>query len=173
MNDRLDETIEDSGDPNEPRRENIIPVIEEELVTDTRAVKTGSVRVQKHVETRVREIDLPLLRENVDVKRVPVNRVVDAEPPVRRSGDTVIVPVVEEELIVTKRLVLKEELHIVKHRTMEHKKKRGHVGTRAGRSTKAGCSRPRHRVLPERADAAGKDYAPAEEATRWDGQVNA
>jgi len=123
MNDTLDETIEDSGDPNEPRRENIIPVIEEELVTDTRAVKTGSVRVQKHVETRVREIDLPLLRENVDVKRVPVNRVVDAEPPVRRSGDTVIVPVVEEELIVTERLVLKEELHIVKHRTMEHKKK--------------------------------------------------
>src|SRR4051812_43904021 len=109
----------DAKDTVDAGTERIIPVIEDQLVVDTRAVKTGSVRIQKHVEKRVREIDLPLLRETVDVKRVPVNRVVPEEPPVRKSGDSIIIPVVEEELIVTKRLVLKEELHIVKHRVNE------------------------------------------------------
>ena len=33
-------------------------------------------------------------------------------PPVRREGDVVIVPVMEEVLVVEKRLMLKEELHI-------------------------------------------------------------
>jgi stress response protein YsnF len=40
-------------------------------------------------------------------------------PPVRKKGGTVIVPVVEEELIVTKRLVLKEEIHLIKHSTKD------------------------------------------------------
>ena len=95
----------------------VIPVIEEELDTGTRAVKTGSVRVDKHVEKRIRRIHAPLLHEDVEVRRVPVNRVVEDIPPARRSGNTVIVPVVEEELVVTKRLVLKEEIHLIKRRT--------------------------------------------------------
>jgi len=45
--------------------------------------------------------------------------VVTEPPKVRRKGDTVIVPVVEEELVVTKRLVLKEEIHLMKRRTKE------------------------------------------------------
>jgi len=104
---------------NDPRTEAVIPVVEEELVADTRAVKTGSVRVQKHVEKSVYDVELPVLHENVDVKRVPINRVVKEAPATRKSGDTIIVPVVEEELVVTKRLVLKEEIHIVRHRTRE------------------------------------------------------
>jgi uncharacterized protein (TIGR02271 family) len=106
-------------DPNESGTAKIIPVVEEELVADISPVKTGSVRVQKHIEQRVREIDMPLLREDVEVRRVPINKVVEQEPAVRKSGDTIIVPVVEEELVITKRLVLKEELHLIKHRTKE------------------------------------------------------
>jgi len=95
----------------------VIPVIEEELATGTRAVKTGAVRVDKHVQKRTRRISAPLLHEDLEVRRVPVNREVTETPRVRRRGDTVIVPVVEEEMVVTKRLVLKEEIHIVKRRT--------------------------------------------------------
>jgi hypothetical protein len=40
-------------------------------------------------------------------------------PSIRRKGDTVIVPVVQEELVVTKRLVLKEEIHLIKHRARD------------------------------------------------------
>jgi stress response protein YsnF len=54
----------------------VIPVIEEEVVADARPVKTGAVRVDKHVETRIRRIDTPLLHEEVEGRHVPVNRVV-------------------------------------------------------------------------------------------------
>jgi uncharacterized protein (TIGR02271 family) len=40
-------------------------------------------------------------------------------PEAREEGDTLVIPVVEEELVVTKRLVLKEEIHLVKRRTTE------------------------------------------------------
>ena len=95
----------------------VIPVIEEEVVAGARAVKTGSVRVDKHVEKRIRTVAAPLIHEDVEIRRIPVNRVVTEAPPVRRKGSTVIVPVVEEELVVTKRLVLKEEIHLIKRRT--------------------------------------------------------
>jgi uncharacterized protein (TIGR02271 family) len=105
--------------PQEDTGEVVVPVIEEELQTGTRAVKTGSVRVDKHVEKRIRRVHAPLIHEDVEVRRVPVNRVVEQAPQARRRGDTVIVPVVEEELVVTKRLILKEEIHLIKRRTKD------------------------------------------------------
>jgi uncharacterized protein (TIGR02271 family) len=103
----------------EESEELVLPVIEEEIAAGVKAVKTGSVRVDKHVEKRLRKVEGPLLHEDVEVRRVPVNRVVTEPPAVRRKGDTVIVPVVEEELVVTKRLVLKEEIHLIKRRTKD------------------------------------------------------
>jgi len=97
----------------------VIPVIEEDVVPGVESVKTGGVRVVKHVEKRIRRIDTPLLHEDVEVRRVAVNRVVTEAPQVRKQGDTLIVPVVEEEIVVTKRLVLKEEIHLIKHRTTD------------------------------------------------------
>ena len=97
----------------------VVPVIEEEIAAGVKAVKTGSVRVDKHVEKRVRKVEGPLLHEDVEVRHVPVNRVVTEPPPVRRKGDTVIVPVLEEELVITKRLILKEEIHLITHRTKD------------------------------------------------------
>ncbi len=53
-----------------------------------------------------------LSHEHVVVERVAVGRVVDAVPPVRQEGDVTIMPVVEEELVLVRRLVLKEEVHL-------------------------------------------------------------
>ena len=104
----------------EPDREEVvIPVVEEEIDATTRAVKTGSVRVDKHVEKRFRRVEAPLLHENVEIRRVPLNRVVDVAPKTRRMGDTLIIPVVEEELVITKHLVLKEEIHLITRRTKD------------------------------------------------------
>jgi uncharacterized protein (TIGR02271 family) len=107
--------------PDQPDDEIVVPVVQEELVTGRRRVKTGSVRVHKRVEKTSRTVESPLMREHVEVKRVPVNRVVTTVPEVRSWGDSVIIPVVEEEIVVTKRLVLKEEIHLIKHRTQENK----------------------------------------------------
>jgi len=102
----------------------VVPVIEEEVAAGVKAVKTGSVRVDKHVEKRIRTIKAPLLHEDVEVRHVPINRVVTEAPRVRKKGDTVIVPVVEEELVVTKRLVLKEEIHLTKRATKDRFEKK-------------------------------------------------
>lgn len=60
-----------------------------------------------------------LSHEEVEVERVPVDREVSAMPAIREEGDVTIVPVVEEILVVERRLRLKEELHIRKVRRTE------------------------------------------------------
>jgi uncharacterized protein (TIGR02271 family) len=97
-----------------------VPIVDEEVVAKKRTIKTGSVRVQKYVDERVEKVSMPVFRETVEVRRVPVNRVVESVPEMRTDGGTTIIPVVEEELVVTKRLILKEEIYVTKRRTREN-----------------------------------------------------
>ena len=98
----------------------IIPVIEEELDVQKRVVETGKVRVTKVVHERESVIDEPLFRDEVEVERVLIDRVVDGPVSVRYEEDTMIVPIMEEVLVIEKRLILKEELHIRKRRVGTH-----------------------------------------------------
>lgn len=91
----------------------VIPVIAEELTVETRTVETGGVRVHKTVQEHQETVDPALLRETVSMETVEVNRFVDGPTPTnRQEGDTLIVPVLEERLVVEKRLFLKSEIHI-------------------------------------------------------------
>ncbi len=65
-------------------------------------------------------IDEPLFSEKVMVERVPANQYVDEPPQVRHEGDTMIIPVVEEHLVVKKRLFLVEELRVTKQIIESH-----------------------------------------------------
>lgn len=104
--------------PHTTREQAVIPVIEEELEVGKRRVETGSgARVVKTVEAREEVVDEPLTREDVSVERVAVNRAVDGPVAVRYEGDTMIVPVLEEVVIVEKRLMLKEEIRITRRKT--------------------------------------------------------
>lgn len=94
----------------------IVPVVTEELQVEKREVETGRVRIHKTVHERVETWDEPLVREEVQVERVPINQVVEGPIAVRHVGDTMIVPLLEEVLVVEKRLILKEELHITRRR---------------------------------------------------------
>jgi hypothetical protein len=58
----------------------------------------------------------PLFRENCDIKRVPIKRLLDKPVEPRQEGDTWIVPLMEEVLVLEKRLLLREELHITRRR---------------------------------------------------------
>jgi len=98
----------------------VVPVVAEELAVGRREVQTGRVRISKQVHERREEVDQPTVTEDVVVERVPVNGVVDAAPAPRQEGDTWIVPVTEEVVVVEKRLVLKEEVRITKRRTESH-----------------------------------------------------
>jgi len=94
-----------------------VPLYEEVLSVGKRTVEGDRVRVTTRVLEHQQTAEQDLDSEEVDVVRVPVGRPVDAVPDTRQEGDVLIVPIVEEELVVTKRLVLKEELHIRKRTT--------------------------------------------------------
>lgn len=98
----------------------VVPIIRERLNIRKHRIETGRVAIRKVVREHQEEIDLPLLREEVEVRRVPVGRAVAEPPKVRREGDELIVPVLEEVLVVQKRLVLREELRITRRR-IEHR----------------------------------------------------
>jgi uncharacterized protein (TIGR02271 family) len=62
-------------------------------------------------------INAPTFSETVEVEHVPRGEWIESIPQVRYEGQTMIIPVVEEVLVVEKRLRLREELHVTKRRT--------------------------------------------------------
>ncbi len=94
--------------------EEIVPVLSEELAVGKKPVPTGGVRVTRKVLEHEETVELPVLKERVDVRRVVVDREVDGPLPVRREGDTMIIPIVEEEIAVMKRYRLREEVHVTR-----------------------------------------------------------
>ncbi len=97
----------------------VVPVLREELRVDRREVEQGGVRVHKRVEEREEVVEQPTFREEVTVERVALGRPIDEAIGSRQEGDTLIIPVLEEMLVVEKRLVLKEEVRITKRRINE------------------------------------------------------
>jgi uncharacterized protein (TIGR02271 family) len=102
----------------------VIPVIKEKAVFGKQIVETGKVRISKRVSEHEKIIDEPLLHEEVSVERVSVNQVVDTPPEIRQEGDTMIIPVVEEQLVLKKQLFLIEELHVRKQVIKTHQPQR-------------------------------------------------
>jgi stress response protein YsnF len=97
----------------------VIALAEEEVRLDKRMVTTGKVRVRTIVDVETELAKATLDGETVEVTRVPINRIVDQAPGIRVEDNVTIIPVLEEVLIVEKRLVLKEEVHIRKLATTE------------------------------------------------------
>lgn len=92
-----------------------IPVIEEQVRVEKKIVENESIRIHKKVHTDDVLVEVPVISEQFEIERVPVNKYVDTPPAaVRHEGDTMIVPVLKE--VVVKRLVLVEELHIKKRK---------------------------------------------------------
>ena len=110
-----------SGTPGDPAADVVVgenvtlPVVEETARIEKRVVETGRVRVSTQTETVEQILRESLRSDDVAVTRVPVNRTLaegEAAPVVRTEGGVTIIPVLEEILVVEKRLVLKEEVHI-------------------------------------------------------------
>lgn len=85
---------------------------------------TGRVRLSRTVSEREEVIDEPLLRDDVHVRRVPIGREVDGPLDTRYEDDTLVVPVMREELVVARRWVLVEEIHVTRARGEERRPER-------------------------------------------------
>lgn len=105
----------ESGRPYNEKSQTI-PVVEEQLRVDKKVVESGKVHLSKRVVEDETSVTLPLTEESYDVERVPVNQVVD-EPPqaMRHEGNTTIIPVVREVLVVQKRYEIVEEIRLTKN----------------------------------------------------------
>ena len=110
-----------------------VPIVEERLDVQKRPTAAGEVLVHARVEETEERIPVSLAREEVEVQRVALNRVLDAaQPPpaTRTEGEWLIVPVIEDELVVQKRVVLREVVRIRTRRTIEQREVRDTVRRR-------------------------------------------
>jgi uncharacterized protein (TIGR02271 family) len=107
-----DEGVNQSrGDDLEDEDELRVQRSEEELAAGTREREAGQLKVRKRVRTDRESIEVPTRHEEVSVERVPV----EGEASEAEIGeDEVSVPVTEEEVVVGKRPVVKEEVRIRK-----------------------------------------------------------
>jgi uncharacterized protein (TIGR02271 family) len=96
-----------------------IELVEEELEFGKRQAERGRVVVRTHVEERDEVAEIELQQEDVSVERVPRGVPVEAQPRVRDEDGVLIIPVVEEQLVVTTRLILKEEIRITRRSRTE------------------------------------------------------
>ena len=96
-----------------------IPLLEEELSIATRNVETGRVRIRTVTDERTEFARAELFREAVEVERVPVDVDLDHVPQPWEDGDTLVIPIVEEILVVRKQLVVREELRVKRVRSAE------------------------------------------------------
>ena len=96
----------------------VIPVVSEELEVETHHVARGSVRVSTRVEIHDQTVETPFVHEEVVVEHIPVNTIVEGDAPqVKEEGDVLIIPVLEEVVVVEKRLMLRELVRVSKRRT--------------------------------------------------------
>jgi stress response protein YsnF len=98
----------------------IIPVVEERAVVGKRKKLAEGVRVRTTVHETQEVVDEPLVTEDIDVERTPLDRWVTAPVPIRHEGDVTIVTLVEEVVVVEKRLRATEEIRITKRRSVRH-----------------------------------------------------
>lgn len=95
----------------------VIPLAAETFTVEKHESITGVVRIHKSVTEHQETINAPTYSEAVEVERVQRGEWIEAVPQIRYEGQTMIIPVVEEVLVVEKRLRLREELRVTKRRT--------------------------------------------------------
>jgi uncharacterized protein (TIGR02271 family) len=89
-----------------------IPLVEERVSVEKREVETGRYRIKVRVEKRQDMVPAELSHDEVEIERIPMNQTLTQLPSVRLEGSTTVIPVVEEVVVMEKKLVLVEEIHV-------------------------------------------------------------
>ena len=118
-------TRPDDPDPRiaRERTTETLEIVEERARVDVVERVAGKVAVRTRTESVEESVDATLESVTADVERVTIDRYLEegeAVPRARQVGDTWILPVLEEVLVVEKRLLLKEEVHVTQRGEREH-----------------------------------------------------
>lgn len=96
----------------EDDRQIVLPLHAEEISVNKQRVVTGRVQISTVTREREQLVDELLTREYVEIERKPLGKAVARVPAVRKVGNTIVIPVMEEVLVVERRLILKEEIRV-------------------------------------------------------------
>jgi uncharacterized protein (TIGR02271 family) len=91
-----------------------VPLVEEQLSVAKREVETDRVRVRTVVDAEEVLVEETLSTGHVDITRIATDREVAAAPAPYEDGDALVISVVEERLVVKKRLFVVEELRVTR-----------------------------------------------------------
>jgi stress response protein YsnF len=98
--------------PSEPSAAPVIPLAAERLTIGRRRIDTARVIITTKTDHVPVVIDEVIQRDDVRIERVPVDRFIDKPAAPRYEGDVLVIPVMEEVIVVTRRLRLIEEVRI-------------------------------------------------------------
>ena len=99
--------------------ERTLELREEELIPHKEMREVGEVVIRTEIEEVPGRLEVEAFREEVEVEHVPVGQFVSERVQPWQEEDTLIVPVYEEQLVMVKRLVLREHLKIRRVRVAE------------------------------------------------------
>lgn len=97
---------------NHQHQKTVIPVVEEQVQVGKQVVESGTTRISKKVHEEEVTVNVPITYNEHDVERVAVNQFVESAPPIRYEGNTMIIPILEEVVVLEKRLRVVEELRV-------------------------------------------------------------
>src|SRR5262245_3385384 len=96
----------------------VVTIVAEALTVDAAQAARSRVRVSMRVESHEEVVEAPSVRDEVVITRVPVNKYVEGEvPTVRDENGVLVIPLIEEVTVVEKRLLIREEVHVSRHKT--------------------------------------------------------
>src|SRR5919199_3877796 len=90
----------------------VIELRQEELVPHTEMQEVGEARIRTWIQEVPARLEVDAYTEEVEVEHVPVGQVVSERKPPWQEDDVLIVPIYEEQLVVSKRLVLREQVRV-------------------------------------------------------------
>jgi len=105
-----DKPVEQTNDKDKDQV--VVPLHAEEVSVAKKRVVTGQVKVGTITRESEQLVEELLEQEHVEVERTAIGKQVDKAPPVREEGDTLIIPILEEIVVVERRLLLKEEIRV-------------------------------------------------------------
>ena len=109
----------------------VIPLARERLKIGRRRIDVARVIVKTFTETDPVVVDEMLNRDDLRIQRVPMDRFLDEPATPRYDRDVLVIPVMEEVVVVTKRLRLVEEIRV--HRRVVSRRHRERVLVRRQR----------------------------------------
>nr|WP_024966726.1 YsnF/AvaK domain-containing protein [Pantoea sp. IMH] len=114
------------GNKNAPQAEQaeraeIMPLAEEEVTLSKQREVDSRLRLERTTHSVDKLLEAELTRDEVHIEHVAKNQLLtsDDSPQVRQEGEVLIIPVIEEQVEIIRRKVLKEEIHIHKRTKTE------------------------------------------------------